>query len=264
VPDVFVVQLTERLEVDLEKLDFAVSLNQLGAGGTPQDMTLYGSGETRRLLVAAGNQALIIDANTSRVTAVPLDQSATRVLLFDAAAPFDSSVEKRALLYAPDGNSLTFLDLDRAEERGARSTEMLTLGSAFKSLLPLPNSPGFVLAVHTNGVSLVDLADRTVTPISVNANLEDAIPDPVLNRAWLVPPGQPRVGYLDLDTFHPDEVRLDADIRYALPLTRAEVPRFVAVHDSPLGHVTILDGSEPKDLKSAVSLQGFLVSGALD
>jgi hypothetical protein len=257
--DVYVVQLTPSTETTN---DFKPSLNQLGAGIPLYDMELYGENADRRLLVAAGEQALVIHADTNLVTSVGLDQSVSHVLLFEGTAPFDPAVEQRALLYGSGGDSVTLLDLDQIEERGSRNAEMLDLGRPFQSVMPLDDN--LVLIVHDRGLSLLDLEERTVAPIAAQVTLTEAIPDPVLDRVWVAPAQQSKVGWLDLVKFHPDEVRLDHPIVSALPLTRSEHKRFVAVHQSAVGHVTILNADDPKRLDQAVSLHGFLLNDTLD
>lgn len=258
--DVYVLQF---LESDGTRInDFTVSLNQLGAGRPPADMAVIGAADSERLLVAAGN-ALVIDADSNRVTELPLGASADSVLLFEGEAPLDPEVEQRALLYARQGSELTFLDLDRVEERTTRNLERISLNQTFRELVRIDEH--LVLLLYSgSGLGLLDLEERTVAPISASITLDGAVADPALDRLWVAPPNQPRLGFLDLNTFHPSDLRLNAPIQKLFSFSHLDAPRIAITHPSSLGHVTLLDARDPRAFSRAVSLYGFVYSGTFD
>ena len=273
--DVYVLQLLAE-----EDGDFQVSLNQLGAGTPPQDMALTNievlsqdtAGELElapRLLAVAG-KALIIDADSSRITEIPLSAPASRILLFRGAAPGDPVERERALLYEPNTSSVGFLDLDNVEERKGRNLETLSLPTTYASLVELDSN--VVLLLHSSGgLSLLDLVDRTISVISSRQNLTDATFDTTLDRLWLKPQGDERIGYVDVlvdpatgaRDFRPNEVRLGSRIERMLPIPEGSPPRLVVTHPSRTGHVTVLDAEEPGDFAQAVSLEGFITAALL-
>jgi hypothetical protein len=248
--------------------DFTPSINQLGAGVGPADMVLYDESPGdplpagRRLFVVAQGsaQAFVIDNASSRVTAVALPASPNRILRFDAGKINDPEPQQRALLTREGTDAVVFVDLEGLEDRGSRNVELLRLRSPYARVLKL--SERLVLLVHQGqGLSLLDLVQRTVQPIQSGQNLVSALA--AFDKLWLAPRDQDRVGFLDLETFHPSEVRLDASVRDAIAVPSARRPRFVVTHESSIGHFTVVDGTRPTDRSAAYSVRGFLVDDLL-
>jgi hypothetical protein len=245
--------------------DFVPSINQLAAGIGPADMVLYdepGAGESsagRRLFVIAQGsaQASVIDNASSRVTSVSLPAAPNQILRFDAGKLEDPEPQQRALLHAQGADAVVFVDLEGLEERAGRNVELLRLRSPYSRVLKL--SEELALLIHQGqGLSLLDLVQRTVQPIQSAQDLSTAIH--AHDKLWLAPPGQERIGFLDLRTFHPSEIRLDAPIAQAIAVPSAERPRLVVTHPSSTGYFSVLDGREPDDLAQAYSIRGFLLN----
>jgi hypothetical protein len=265
--DVFVFNLSARpggtVDPDGSKEehnDFRPSIDQLGVGALPSDMALYDSPNGTRLLVlsAESMQASIVSATA--VTDVPLDARAGQVLVFDAPSPRDRNSAPRALLYDGNGSTLQFLDLSDIEERGKRNLEVVDLPSPIVKLVAMPGEQR-VLVLHDEGVSLVDLAGRTVSPLSSDRKLEDAEFDAARHRLWVGPGGQSFVGWLDLETGDTHELLLDESISTLTPMF--EDGHVAIVHPSSVGYVTLLDANKPTR-ESARSVRGFLIAGLLD
>jgi hypothetical protein len=242
--------------------DFRPTINQLGVGARPSDMALYESSDGARLLTLtdSGLSLAVVNTSTGQATNVPVASHAHSLLVFDAPSPRDDTVAPRALLYDIDSTVVTFVDLADIEERRTRNLDPLTLDRTVRRLIPML-SESLVLAIHDEGVSLIDLASRTVSPISSNVQLEDALFDEAGRRFWVGPDGQPWVGVLDLETGTPGEVLLDAPIRRLVPLFDAGL--IAVMHESNVGHVTVIDLDQP-DRKNARSVRGFLLAAALD
>lgn len=264
--DLFAFDLTERpggIEDDEGGLhnDFRPTINQLGVGARPSDMALYDAGDETRLitLTDGGSNAIIVSTSTGQATTVPLSVHADSILVFEAPSPRDDTAAVRALLYATGSTTLTFADLADIETRKSRNLDSLALDEPILRLIPML-SESLALAIHDRGVSLIDLASRTVSPISSNTDLEDALFDEAGRRFWVAPAGQPWVGVLDLETGTPGEVLLDASIGQVVPLFDAGL--LAVVHPSPVGHVTVLDLDDPTR-DGARSVRGFLLASAL-
>ena len=272
--DVFVFNLSERpggtedADGGDPHNDFRPSIDQLGVGGTPSDMKLYPADSGTRLLVlsAASQQASVVDADTSQLTNVALPTTASHVLLFSATSPRDNAVSTRALLYDDNASSLLFMDLADIEQRGSRNLEQVALDQPIVKLIAIPEERR-VLVLHSQGVSLVDLAARTVSPLSSDRKLDDALFDAKHHRLWVGPAGQPFVGYLDLESDAQNqsgdthELLLDASIDQLVPMF--DDNRLAIVHDSPAGYVTLLDARSPSR-ETATSVRGFFLAGLLD
>jgi hypothetical protein len=242
--------------------DFRPTINPIGGGSGPRDMAIFGEPADQRLLVVAENssQALVIDPSTSKTIPLKLAMPAQHILLFSAPSPRDSQRRTRAVLYADKRNSVTFLDLNDLADNPEDKLEVLPLGMEIVSMIPLIEQDELVF-LHARSITLLNLAERTLTPISANSPLSGAIFEPELKRLWVGPTGTPWVGTLDLDTGKTDEIRLDADIRAMVPMFAAK--RLAILHRSDIGYVTFLDLDRPTR-DTAVSVRGFFISGSFD
>jgi hypothetical protein len=110
-------------------------------------------------------------------------------------------------------------------------------------------------------MSIVDLASRTVAPVTTNVTLQDALFDEGGRQMWIGPPGQPWIGVLDIETGEPGELLLDSPIQQLVPVFDAGL--LAVVHDSLVGYVTVIDIDSPTR-NAARSVRGFALSGLLD
>lgn len=267
-PDIYVIQIAPR-DNEPNKNDFVPSLNQLGGGGQLKDMKLYGNAPERRLLVAAGANALVIDADSNRVTSIPLPAPATKILMFEGRSPQVDTRETRALLYSLGSSDVVFLDLAQIEDRKQRNAERLKLNS-YLEVIPLKPNVGAasasnqIMLRHAGllGASIVDLEKRTVNAVSSQVDLKGGTPDAFLNGVWVAPSYQNKVGFIDLsdpNKIQPKEVRLDYPVVDLLLFTQAAHKRVLVTHDSSLGRATVLEARDLRDLTQAVTLEGFLL-----
>jgi hypothetical protein len=245
------------------KNDFVPSVNQLGADADPLDIAPFGEAKTRRLLVVSGYSAQVVEASSSRVTQIPLGAFADHVMLFEGTSPFDETVKQRALLYSAKEARVTFLDLQNVEERTTRNLELLNVPGGVAQLVRLDDN--LVLAIQAgSGVNVLNLAERTASPIQARITLGSVVPNVELGRLWVAPQGESALAYIDVDTLHPAEVNLDSFVDRLLIFNETKPPRVVAVHPEVQGSVTILSATDPSDSKQAVTLTGFFFEGALD
>src|SRR5205814_1847610 len=120
-----------------------------------------------------------------------------------------------------------------------------------------------MMFLHQNtGLSVLNLPKRSVSPI-VGPNVANGIPDLDVEKLWLAPPGD-RLGFLDLRNYHPNEVRLDADIEHFIQVPPGKAARkVVATHPSLVGYLTVLSAEKPSDLGEAYAVSGYLFEGVL-
>lgn len=262
--DVFALRLTPR-EVEAGRNDFATAIDILATDGFPLDMALYGEGDAQRLLILAQDAGRgtvsIVDPSTSRSTGIALPQLADRIALFRSGP----QAERRdhALLWQQEGAALTVLDLLGAEELGERNLEALpSLGTAVTKVLPLSDDTRRLLLVHSSpGMSLLNLETRSVAPFAASTRFDDATFDIERGRVWVAPPGQPRVGFVQVDGGATGEVLLDAPVQQVVPALAQD--RLVVVHPGSAGHLTLVDVTDPQ--RDALHrLEGFLLHGLLD
>jgi hypothetical protein len=252
--------------------DFTPALSQLAAGSGPADMALFDSADGPRLLVVAAgsSDAFVIDARTSRSTRIALDEPASRIHLFEATGPGDPKSRPRALLIGTglDSRSIGFLDLDQLELQGRRNLDSRSMGAPALDSLFFPGR-GLAVVLHRAqaggaGVSVIDLAQRTVAPIL--AEVPPARIAPAADKIWVGGQEGQRLGFLDLATLAPGEVRLDARVTAIVPLAKGAdgKNRVVVLHgDNPAGSLTVLDGDRP-ERATARAMVGFLLQDLLE
>ncbi|MEZ4392085.1 MAG: hypothetical protein R3A48_13385 [Polyangiales bacterium] len=271
--DVYVLKLNAVSATDALQNDYRPTINQLAAGRSPADIALIGDAGARRLLVVSpgSRDARVIDARANTITTVPLDAAANRILLFNAAAPGDATPRDRALLYATGGgvSAVSFLELTDIDARRAQNVETLNLGRGILSALPLLDRGVVMLGHQTSGglgqLSLLDLARRTAAPIFAEVSLSGAQFDSDRRSLWIAPRGSDRVGFIDLQTFRPGELRLDESTELVVPLRgdAAGRNRVVAVHQGAGGWISVIDANDPRR-ETVRSLRGYLLSDLLD
>jgi hypothetical protein len=259
--NVFVLSLLPRTPPEAKQNDFSPSVTQLPAGSAPSDLALFDDGDKHRLLVASpgSSEVIVVDSDSNNVTNVPLGAPGNSILLFKGTSPTDAVVAPRALVYSPGSTVVTFVDLTKLTEEGARNVERHDLSEAYSAAIQLDDHTVMLPHVST-GLSLLDLTDRTISIIS-GPSLNGAVSDPAVNKLWLAHAN--KVGYLDLaKDSHPNEVRVDAIIE-TLVTVPSSVPKVVVTHKSGTGWATVLDAKNPNDLSAAYSMRGFFLDGVL-
>jgi hypothetical protein len=252
--------------------DFTPALGLLAAGTGPADMALYDTADGPRLLVTSpgSRDAFVIDARTSRSTRIALDDAASRIHIFESTGPGDPKSRARALLLGTgiEARTISFLDLDQLELQGRRNLDSRQMGAPALESLFFP-SRGQAVVLHraqpgTAGVSVIDLSQRTVAPIfaEVPPSRLAATPD----KIWVGPESGERLGFINLMSLAPGEVRLEDAISGILPLPRAAdgKSRVVVVHGGdPAGSLTVLDADKP-ERATARRIKGFLLQDLLE
>jgi hypothetical protein len=244
--------------------DFRPVLSLLGVGAPAADMQVFAGpdGSARLLVLAPGRQqALIIDPATSRTTPLALGMPATRIVLFAAPAPGQPDARPRALLVPMQGPAeLGFLDLDQVEDLRSRNLDTRTMGAAAADLVASIDH-GVVIVEHANraGLSVIDLAHRTVAPL-VTSQLGDVALGPApANKLWIASGSSSHLGYLVLPALSAGDVRLDAPVQAIFPLGPSPdgKRRVVIDHQHSGGRITVLDADDPQRA-TARGVSGFL------
>jgi hypothetical protein len=274
--DVYALRLVEvpAAERTPDGNDFRPALSLLAAGTGPADMALYDTADGRRLLVASpgSSDVYVVDAHTSRSTRIPLEAPASRILMFSGLAPGDPKPRPRALLVGPGlgASAVSFLDLEQLEVQRTHNLDSRPMSASADQALFFPER-GQALVLHrpqpgAPGLSVIDLARRTVAPIFAEATPTSVSLGPApSDKVWIGSNQSDRVGFVSLTSLAPGEVRLDDKVAAVLPVPHPGDghPLVVVVHPSPLGSLTVLDADTP-DRATARALQGFLLTDLLD
>jgi hypothetical protein len=244
--------------------DFRPVLSLLGVGAPVADMQVFAGpdGSARLLVLAPGRQqALVIDPTTSRTTPLALGMPATRIVLFAAPAPGQPDARPRALLVPMQGPAeLGFLDLDQVEDLRSRNLDTRTMGAAADDLVASIDH-GVVIVEHANraGLSVIDLAHRTVAPLVTGWLGDVALGPAPANKLWIASGNSNRLGYLELPALSAGDVRLDAPVQTIFPLAPSPdgKRRVVIDHRHSGGRITVLDADDPQRA-TARGVSGFL------
>jgi hypothetical protein len=267
--DVYALRLAPVTPEGPQGNDFRPTINQLAAGTNPSDMALIGEPSERQLLVVSpgSRDARVIDARANTTVTIPLDAPATRIVLFRGASPRDPTPMPRALLHGDRSTpaAVSFLELTDLTARRGQNVETVRLPAPVASLLALPERDAVMIEHDTLGqISLLDLTRRTVSPIVGEVSLSGARFDRDGRRLWVAPRGSTRIGWVDLRTFVPGELRLDDAVVGVLPLSgpMGTVGRVVALHHGAGGALTLLDTTDLRR-ESARTIRGFLLDDLL-
>jgi hypothetical protein len=257
--DVLVIQLTE-VALDQNRHGFETSLLTLPVGEPVAGMKLIGE-EASCLLSFASGRLIAIDPASGRSQALPVRGDYTSALSYRSRAPNDDDVRGRLLLWGA-GSMIAFVDEPTDASLSEASVEEVSVSDDVRELYALSARNLVVLSHGASRVSLVDLAERTVTPLALPGSSERVVVDVARERLW-VAFGEGRLGTVSLGpSLETKEILLDAPAENVL-IVEGRTPRVAVLHRSESGFVTLLDAEQPSR-SSARVLLGFLWAGLLD
>jgi hypothetical protein len=275
-PDNAQLYLIQRDEADLRVLsfgqasaaaenDFWPSWNLLRLGlNTASDMVLYTEASVPKVLVAAGRQLAIVDANNSLVDSVALAAGGEKMVSFIGASPNDNDPKKQRVLVWGVGNStVSFVELANLKKAGAQNIEQLPLGYPLANLIRL--SGNLMLTVLSGGgIGTLDLDSRRFRPLASKVVLGSPRIESDARRVWVgANINDNRVAFFEPATLATGSLRLDSVVQDLFLFENGEDRRVVATHASPIGELTIVDGKQVTRKSSRV-LTGFLVDGLVN
>jgi hypothetical protein len=244
---------------------FRATLSTFATESLVTDIELLESedGGSPRLLAVGANTLRLIDTKTGKGESSSSGMSFTTAEPFTGTAPFDDTLRQRALLYAKNGNRVGFADLQAELLGSERTVEILTLSGAISELV-MVESVGLAIALQTDSrVSLINLADRTVSSLATGAAPKQLWLDQRtgVTRAWVLTT-EGTVGSIDLDRSTASEVLLTRTASWLLPMP-GETARVAIGHAGSSGALTVLDAARPTRA-TAREVLGFLYSNYLD
>lgn len=247
--------------------NFRPVLSQLAAGRSPSDMALFDAGEGLRLLVAgADRNVFVVDALSSRTVAVPVEHVVSTITLWSGPSPGNMVPTPQALLVSKETAKATFVDLQKLEALKTRNLEVVNVPDAAREVHPFV-AAGLAVMLHANrSLTVLNLATRSVTPISSGVGIQRLRHNPVAPTLWLTTPTD-RLAALNLvaGQLSVADVRLDAPADDVLVTTDEPDgrPKLLVAHAHNAGYVTVLDALAPSR-ENARSLRGFVASGLLE
>jgi hypothetical protein len=262
---------------ETDQNDFTPSVNEIPVPAPPEDFAVFDGADGKSLLAVHGRGrtpgVTVVDPRTTTTWTVALDAPASVVRVFAGVPTRDGS--RQVALLCDQGNAYenraSFLVLDGIEERLRRNLETIDLGAPVMNVIPT-GDPLRVLLVHnalTGSLSILDIADRTMTRLGVSVSSGVLATHPEGRSFFFAAPEPNKISTLELETGHAEEIRLDAEpaALFALPGftagSRVRGRALVVDHGWASGYLTVLPLDAP-DRDAAASLQGFLAEGLLD
>lgn len=261
--DIIGLNLLAGEELDtLDRPRISPSLNQLTAGRTPADISVYRArdGAWKLLALNVGSRDVsIIDVATSDTVHVPLEERVQSIQLYTALNRDTNRQEQYALLYSTSGSdrSLLFVELESVEVRRTRAISPLHLDQAVIEL-SMTEDEGDVpraLLLHSGrgSLSILNMERRFVTPLDVSTSISDyTFAD--AQTLLTVLSGQPYITFIDMQTGHPSLVELDI-AAYRVEVV-PETNTVLIDHGDALGAVTVMRLDRPSR-DNATTLFGF-------
>lgn len=245
--------------------DYRPSLSELGAGGGPSDVAWYDDPSGRRFVLAATpgtREVAVINGDTAEFVTVPTPDPIDRVLLF----PSSPDIPPRTALLASLSQRVPrvhLLSLDGIDDELVPvNMRTIDLAEEVLDVVPVPGRD-YAMIVHDDDrtvLGLLDVVFDSVSPLQGVGRLDTY--DFSAGGEHLVGATSQaaRVGFLELDTLHPSDIRLDD-----LPVrVFALVGGGIYVdHGDPLGRATYIPHAGATRAESYV-LSGFLLADLID
>lgn len=256
--------LGEEAENELDN-DFQVLLAELGAGSGPSDVAVYDDALGRRQVLAAmpgRNQLAIIDGDTAEFKIISTPDPIDRVMLF----PSNSDIPPRYALLASLSLGLPrlhYLALDNVSDTLVPlNLSTVNLAEPVLDVIEIPGSQRAMIVHDANRtvLGLLDFAIGAVSPLEGVGRLDSFDFTGDGQTLVGVTQGAKRVGFLDLDSLHPTNIRIDDMPTTVLTLSDGTI---VVDHGDPFGRATILP-SIASERRDAVVVSGFLLDGYLN
>ncbi|RMH44332.1 MAG: hypothetical protein D6689_02565 [Deltaproteobacteria bacterium] len=245
--------------------DYRPVLAELGTGGGPADVAWYDDAAGRRFVVAATpgtRDVVVIDANTAEFVTVETPDPIDRILLFPAGGdqPPRTAVlaslgdrSSRVHLLALDGITDPLVPID---------LRTVDLAAPVVDVVPVPGR-AYAMIVHDADrtvLGLLDVAFGSVSPLQGAGRLDAYDFSAGGTHLVGITSGVARVGFVELDTLHPFDLRLDDAPGRVFALAGGGV---YVDHSDPFGRATILPSVEAGRQESVV-LSGFLLADWID
>jgi hypothetical protein len=258
--DVLLLQL---VPVPSEAGGFTVAPLQLAADAPVLDIELIDLEGQLYLAALGGNAITMIEPVTGSGITSELGNYFSNLLTFRARSPLDDAPKNRGLLFQPSSSVIAFVDFDDGSAWARQSVETLVLQHSVAHVIPDLAHELVVLVYESGGLALLDLAQRTISPLDTGSRVSGTLLDAVdgESRLWLTLEDG-RLGHIDLLRLEASELLLNAPVQNLLAVA-GRSRRIVAVHASESGYVTLIDPDAPMR-ESARELVGFLYSQIFD
>jgi len=251
-PNVILVDLlpVPEPEIPTTPQSFRAQPNVVYVGGTPSDMAFVQTDGGLRLaaLIPAKHSLTLVDPVMGTTSEIDLGAAFDRLSLVTSIVGGTAQGSDVALLWSSSYPVVAFVALGSTVGKPYKSIETLALAHPVASVIevPAPNERLRILSA-AGGTSFIvlDLLERTATPLTSTTAQTVATVSPDGLRAWLHAPG-PWVSQLDLASLHPTNISLSYTIDSVFDVARLDGGRaLLALHPIGATAVTVLDALAP-------------------
>ncbi|MCP4600605.1 MAG: hypothetical protein GY847_08755 [Proteobacteria bacterium] len=256
--DIYAISLTANNE---GVSDFTAAINQIEAGGTPQDMALVQDGTKLLLAVLSSNSGRmivnIIDIDTSAAFSIEVDDSVTTAMLREG------NESEEIVLYGNNSKGVHFLRAKGLTKEKGHNLDHVFIPDQVQHAIRLDGDRLLIIPHRNRDLILFDLNTRDSTRLTSpwDADWDDARTQIYKNQFFCVPQNSDRINVVDLDTGHPDSLLLDDAVQHFHILKGSGTG--VVMHDTPSGRVTVFPLNDPTRGKAYV-LDGLWLGNFLD
>ncbi len=230
---------------------FRVVPNIVYVGGVPSDIAFVQTdGGLRLAALVPSKQALsLVDPATGIATEIALGAYFDRIsLVTDIIGPSGDNSDN-ALLWSSQSPAVALVALGSTVGKPYKAVDRLELSTPVGQVqdVPAPNNH-LKLLTSPDGRSFVvlNLLDRTASPLSSSAFGTTITPALDGERAWLLAPDAYQLAALDLGSLHPQNVLLSQPIHAAFDIARNDGGRaLLAIHKLGGVGITVLDAKSP-------------------
>jgi hypothetical protein len=264
-PNVIVVDLLPVDDSSDAPQRFRAAPNVVFVGGVPSDVAFVQTDGGLRLaaLVPTVQTLTLVDPTTGIASELKLDAPFDRISLVTSVVGAGEDGSDVALLWSTKSPKIAFLALGSTVGKPYASIERLELSQPVFQVLevPAPNEHLKLLqSVGQSSLFVLDVRDRTASPILSSSAGTEITLAPAGNRAWINAAGS-ELAQLDLASLHPVNLLLNRSIEAVFEVGRGDGGRaLVALHGSGALGATVLDADEPS-LAGAREYFGLLLGG---
>jgi hypothetical protein len=235
---------------------FSPTPNVTDVGGVPSALAFVRTDGGLRLAALVPNRAraVLVDPATTITSDVALPVAYRSVSLVTAAgtAAGPAGADVALLWNGTAGQAgVAFWELGQAAGRPFRSLETVAVEAAVTGVLDVTgaNASSKVLSTAMGGVFYVlDLAERTATPLLTASASVSLVVSPTGARVWTFAPGAEKIAATDLGTKHVRTLLLDAPASALFEIAGADARRtLVVLHEAGGIGATTFDADDPSD-----------------
>jgi hypothetical protein len=246
--------MTLQLEPATGENGYAPTINLADVGGVPSAIAFVRTDGGLRLaaLVPARQRAVLVEPATTITSEVTLPASYQQLSLVTATAGAPAGADV-ALLWNGSGTQagVAFWELGKAAGLPFRSIETVGIDAKVDGVRDVPGKNAALKLLSTAAAGafyVLDLGDRTATPLLTAASNVTLSVSPTGERVWAYVPGGFDLAMTGLPDKHVTTLKVDSTVAAAYEIAGAGgAPSLVVLHAGAGEGATVFDGRMPDE-----------------